>query len=55
VDAVQELIAFGVFLSHGTDDRDEGSCLAQCTRFLPHPPIERHRQILDDDENLAAS
>ena len=33
-----------------TDDRYEVACVAQCRRFLPHPAVERARQVLDQDQ-----
>ncbi len=51
VDAVDRLVLFFVALAGGADDRHRIAGVAQRGRFLPHPPVERARQVLHQDEN----
>src|SRR5688572_10140218 len=51
VDAVDRLVLLFVALTGGADDRHRIAGVAQRGRFLPHPPVERARQVLHQDEN----
>src|SRR5690606_15318069 len=50
-DTVDLLVTFFVTLSFRADDRHTVARGSQCSRFLPDAPVERARQILDDDEH----
>src|SRR5205807_8378824 len=51
VDRVDELESLLAAASGGADDRDLVPRVAQRAGFLPDPPVERARQILQQDED----
>ena len=53
IDAVQPLEPRLVPLADRADDRDLIASRYQRVGFLPHPPVERQRQVFDDDEDAA--
>ena len=53
VDAVDFLVGRGPAAAHGRDHRNVVSRLDQCRGFEPHAPVQRHRQVLDHDEDMA--
>jgi hypothetical protein len=40
-----------VTVTLGAHDGDPIASRDECLAFEPHPPVERHRKVLDDDEN----
>src|SRR4029077_11354382 len=48
LDAIQDLVP-PLALSAMCDDTHPPSVIPQSTRFRPHAPVERHRQVLDED------
>ena len=55
VHTLELLVALGVHLLLGTDYDDSEAGTLQARRFLPHTPIKRYRQVLDDDQYVACS
>src|SRR6185436_16922151 len=53
VDAVDLLVLLLVALAGRADDRHQVPRVAQGGGLLPYPPVERTRQVLDQDENTA--
>lgn len=51
VDSVHDFIFFCVWAANGADDRDDVAGITQGCSLLPHPPIDGHCQVFDDDEN----
>ena len=51
VDVFQKLIRLGVLAALGADDRHGVARITKRARLLPDAAIERHRQVLNDDEN----
>ena len=52
--AVDHRFALRVLLgSLRADDGDLIACVRQSAAFLPDPPVERHRQVLDEDQDVS--
>ncbi len=54
VDVIDALEALFVAGRLRADDRDDVAGRRKRARLLPHAPVERTRQVLDDDEHAAA-
>jgi len=54
VDAVEEFVLGLIPLAGRADHTDLRARRNQGPAFVHHPPVERQRQILDDDQDLAA-
>jgi len=51
VDTFHHFVGLRVLRPLRADHRHHVAGVAQCARLLPHSPVERHGQILDDDQN----
>jgi hypothetical protein len=51
VDTVDDLVAHRVLRGAGADHRDVVAGVAQRAGLLPHAPVERHGQVLDQDQH----
>ena len=51
LNAFEFLLRGGEAAHLGADDDHLVACVAQGARLLPHPAIERHRQVLNDDQD----
>src|SRR5690606_25396088 len=52
VDAVDDSIRLALVWRTWRDHADLESCARQRRRLHPHPPIERHREVLDENDDM---
>jgi hypothetical protein len=51
MNAIDYFATSGRIVAHGADHTDFVTRLDQGRSFVPNAPVERHRKILDDDQD----